>query len=154
MKCKNCLKTPGYHSFDYITDISGIAYYMCFPAKNKQSVKTQEDMLNFVSHFPKEKKWSLFFVMKGYGFSNMMPISIAWELAKIVFRDYATSLQRIYILEGSWFLRFLFLTFPLFGNDIQEKFVLVEGSPLEVLAQLQKTGISFSKLEPIWKFLT
>lgn len=151
MPCPKCKVNPGFHSFDYLTDISGIRYFYSYPAHNKESVRTREDMLNYVMHLPRDRKWSLLFHMNGYGFSNMMPVPVAFELSQIILKEFKDNLQKVYILEGQWFMNFLYLTFPFLGKEIQEKFISIEGSQLEVITELRKTGLSFGHLEKLHK---
>lgn len=148
MECQLCKEAPGYHSFEFITQIQETHFFYCFPAHNKQSVRTHEDMLNFVSHFPKEKPWSLLFHAHGYGLSNMMPISVALAMAKIVQAN--TFLQKIYIVQGSWFMMFLCrCIFPFLTKQMRDKFVLVEGSLLEVVSKLREEGLSLPDLKQV-----
>ncbi len=151
MQCTKCKIKPGFHSFDYITDISGVRYFYSFPAQNKESVRTREDMLNYVSHLPTDRKWSLLFHMSGYGFSHMMPVHVAYEMVQIILKNYKDNLHKIYIIEGQWFMNFLYLTFPFLSKEIREKFVSVEGSQLEIIGELRKTGLSYKQLEPLHK---
>jgi len=150
MKCKRCLETPGFHSFEKISDLSGIQYFYCFPAHNKKSVQNHEDMLNFVSHFPEEGKWSFLFHAKGYTFSHLMPLSVALEMGKLVEKNHLESLQKIYIVQGSWFMNFIVLCIlPILRKEMRSKFVLVDGNLLEVMNKLQKEGLSLSSLQSL-----
>jgi hypothetical protein len=104
-------------------------------------------MLNFVSHFPTDKPWSLLFHTRGYGLSNMMPLSLAIEMGRIVQEKYKQTLQKIYVIEGSWFMNFLFrCIFPFLQKEMREKFVLLEGSLLEVVARLRQEGLTLQDL--------
>ncbi len=150
MQCQRCLATPNYHSFESLADISGIHYFYCFPAHNKQSVRTRDDMLNFVSHFPKDRQWSLLFHANGYSIANMMPISVALEMGKLVQEDHRQTLQKIFIIEGSWFFQFLFkCIFPFLSLQMRDKFILVNGSLLEVITELRQVGLTIQQLEPL-----
>ncbi len=149
-QCQRCKEQPGFHSFDFLTDISGIHYFYCFPAHNKESVRTRDDMLNFVSHFPSEGKWSLLFHAKGYGIQHMMPLSIALEMGRLVQEKYLVSLQKIYIVQGHWFMEFvLTCILPFLRKEMKEKFVLVNGSLLEILHEFEKKGLTLQHLEPL-----
>lgn len=142
-----CYEKPGFHSFQYITDVSGIQYFYCFPAHNKESVKTQEDMLNFVSHFPTKEKWRFLFHAHGYGLSNMMPITVALEMGKIVQKLYK-NLDKIYIIEGSWFMNFILTCIlPFLEKDMKEKFVLISGTVLDVTTFFRNEGLTLKDLE-------
>jgi len=102
-------------------------------------------MLNFVSHFPSKEKWSLLFHAKGYGIQHMMPLSIALEMGRLVQEKHMVSLQHIYILQGHWFMQFLLTCIlPFLGKEMKEKFVLVNGSLLEVVNSFEK--VSHQKL--------
>jgi hypothetical protein len=150
MQCQRCKETPGYHSFEYLTEISGNHFFYCFPAHNKQSVRTHEDMLNFVGHFPKDKSWSLVFHANGYGLSHMMPLSVAMAMGRLVQEDFSETLQKIYIVQGSWFMNFMCrCIFPFLTKKIREKFILVEGSLLEVMGLLEKEGLPIRALKPL-----
>jgi hypothetical protein len=150
MPCERCKLEPNYHSFQLLADISGIHYFYCFPAHNKQSVRTREDMLNFVSHFPSDKPWSLVFHANGYGLATMMPISIALEMGKIVQENHRDTLQKVFVIEGSWFFQFLLkCIFPFLSLQMREKFVLVNGSLLEVITELRGLGFTIQQLEPL-----
>ena len=145
--CQRCKSTPGFHSFEHITEISGNHFFYCFPAHNKESVKTREDIVNFVSHFPTDKSWSLLFHTKGYTLSNMMPLSLAIEMGRIVQENHKETLQKIYVIEGSWFMNFLFrCIFPFLQKHMRDKFVLLEGSILEVVARLREEGLTLTDL--------
>lgn len=147
MDCARCADWPGYHSFEKLADRYGIHYFYCFPAHNRQSVKTREDMLNFASHFPKEGRWSLIFHANGYSLSNMMPLSVALELGQIVQDQHLHRLRHIYIVEGSWFMRFLIAAIlPFLRAEMRSKFILVSGSLLEVIARLREEGLTLSDL--------
>lgn len=150
MSCDYCKKIPGYHSFEFIGEVTEKQTFYCFPANNTASVRTREDMLQFVNHFPKENPWILLFHARGYTMSHMMPLSLAIEMAKIVQRDHDKSLSKIFIAEGDWFFRFLMLCiFPFMSQAMREKFVLVNGSLFEVILQLQKEGFSLAQLQPL-----
>ncbi len=148
MSCIRCLQTPGFHSFHHLADISGISYFYCFPAHNKESVKTREDMLNFVSHFPKDRPWSLVFHANRYGLRHLMPLSVALEMGRIVQETHKTTLHKIFIVEGHWFFQFLLTCIlPFLNAEMRDKFLLVNGSLLEVTAQLREVGLSLKHLE-------
>lgn len=148
MLCQRCNETPGFHSFESIRELSGNHFFYCFPAHNKESVRTREDMLNFVSHFPTDRHWSLLFHTRGYGLSTMMPLSIAIEMGTIVQERHMDTLQKIYVVEGSWFMNFLFrCIFPFLQKSMREKFILVEGSLLEVVARLREEGLTLHDLD-------
>jgi hypothetical protein len=147
MNCARCSTWPGYHSFEPIADRYGIQYFYCYPAHNRQSVKTRDDMLQFASHFPTEGRWSLVFHANGYGVSNLMPLSVALELGKIVQEKHLHRLRHIYIVEGHWFMKFLLSAIlPFLRAEMRSKFVLVSGSLLEVLARLREEGLTLSDL--------
>lgn len=148
MLCQRCKETPGFHSFEVIGDVSGTTVYYCYPAHNKESVRTREDMLNFVSHFPSEKRWSLLFHANGYGVNHMMPLSVAIEMGRLVQQNHSSTLQKIYIVQGSWFMNFLFrCIFPFLQKEMREKFVLVEGSLLEVISTLGAAGFTLQQMQ-------
>ena len=150
MTCLRCKETPGFHSFEMIGDVSGTHFFYCFPAHNKESVKNREDMLQFVNHFPTQGKWSLVFHANGYGFSSMMPILVALEMGRIVQEKHLQSLQKIYIVEGSWFMNFLFsCILPFLQKEMKEKFMLVDGSIFNIVSLFQKEGLTLQELEPL-----
>lgn len=146
MNCPRCQEIPGFHSFTYITKKSETHFFYCFPAHNKQSVKNREDMLNFVSHFPTDRPWSLLFHASGYTMSHMMPLSAAIEMGKIVEKN--KYLQKIFLIEGNWFMSFLLrCIFPFLNKQMRDKFVLLEGSLLEVVTRLRDEGLTLQDLE-------
>jgi hypothetical protein len=150
MSCLRCQQTPGFHSFEELAEISGIHYFYCFPAHNKQSVRTREDMVNFVSHFPTDRPWALVFHANGYGVQHLMPLSLALEMGRIVQEKHTTTLQKIYVVEGHWFFQFVLnCILPFLKSEMREKFVLVNGSLLEVIAQLRDVGLTLKQLEPL-----
>lgn len=103
-------------------------------------------MLNFVAHFPKDRPWSLLFHAYGYGLSHMMPIPVAIAMGKLVQEN--TDLQKIYILQGSWFMNFVCrCIFPFLTKQMREKFVLLEGSLLEIVSKLRQEGLSIADLK-------
>ena len=105
-------------------------------------------MLNFVSHFPKDNQWGLLFHANGYGFSNMMPLTVALEMGKIVQEN--KCLQKVFVIEGDWFFQFLLrFLFPFLQPSLRDKFVLVNGPLLEVVATLRTYGFSVQQLEPM-----
>lgn len=148
LQCHRCRETPGFHSFEHVADISGIQYFYCFPAQNKQSVRTREDMVQFVSHFPQTGKWSLLFHVNGYGLSHMMPLSIALEMGVLVQENHLDRLQAIYIVEGSWFMNFLITCIlPFLRKEMKKKFILLHGSILDIVGRLSKEGLTLNHLE-------
>lgn len=150
MQCKRCLETPGFHSFNFLADVSGNQYFYCFPAHNKQSVRTEDDMLNFVSHFPAQGSWSLVFHAQGYGLQHMMPLSLALQMGRIVQERHMQTLQKIYVVQGPWFMQFvLTCILPFLRKEMREKFVLLNGSLLETVTYFREKGISLQQLEPL-----
>ena len=146
MECQRCKTTPEFHSFQSIADISGVHYFYCFPAHNKQSVRTREDMLNFVSHFPRDRQWGLLFHATGYGLSNMMPLAVALEMGTIVQEN--SGLQKVFVIDGHWFFQFLLrCLFPFLKSSLRDKFVLLNGSLLEVIAKLREYGFPLQHLD-------
>jgi hypothetical protein len=115
-------------------------------------VKTREDMLNFVSHFPSEEKWSLIFHARHYGLQHMMPLPVALEMGRLVQENHLERLQKIYIVQGHWFMKFvLTCILPFLKKEMKEKFVLVNGSLLEIVSEFQQKGLGLSYLEPLRK---
>ena len=107
-------------------------------------------MINFVSHFPEDKQWSLLFHANGYGLTAMMPLFLAIEMGKIVQEKHSKTLQKVFVIEGSWFFQFLLkCIFPFFSAQMRDKFVLVNGSLLEVITELRKVGFTIQQLEPL-----
>jgi hypothetical protein len=107
-------------------------------------------MRNFVAHFPRDKPWSLLFHAHGYGLSSMMPIRVAIAMGKLVQENYSQTLQTIYIVQGSWFMNFLCrCIFPFLTKQTRDKFILIEGSLLEVVSRLREEGLSLSDLKQI-----
>ena len=148
MNCERCRETPGFHSFEDLGEARGSQLFYCFPAQNITSVRTHDDMLQFVSHFPTDRPWSLLFHVRGYTMSHMMPLPLAIEMARILQRDHLKTLQKIYVIEGDWFMRFVFVCiFPFLSHPIREKFVLLNGSLLEVVTRLREEGMSLSQLQ-------
>jgi hypothetical protein len=150
MKCKRCKQTPKFHSFDYLKTIGDIDYYYCFPADNKESVQTSEDMQNFCSHFPTDRKWSVVFHLNGYGLANLMPLPVALEMGKLVQDKHLHTLQKVYIVQGSWFMQFIMTCIlPFLQTDIREKFVVLNGSFLEVMMALKEKGLAFQDMKDL-----
>lgn len=148
MECQRCRSIPGFHSFQHIADISGVHYFYCFPAHNKESVRTHEDMIQFVSHFPQDHPWSFLFHANGYGIQHMMPLSVALEMGKLVQQNKV--LEKVYIIQGHWFFQFLLrCIFPFLQKEMRDKFVLLDGSLLEVIADLREVGLTVRDLEPL-----
>jgi hypothetical protein len=107
-------------------------------------------MLNFVSHFPSEGKWSLVFHAKGYGLQHMMPLSIALEMGRLVQERHLDRLQSIFVVQGHWFMQFvLACILPCLRKEMKEKFVVVNGSLLEIVSEFQKKGLCLQHLEPL-----
>jgi hypothetical protein len=77
----------------------------------------------------------------------MMPLSVALELGRIVQEHHLHRLRHIYIVEGSWFMRFLLgAILPFLRAEMRSKFILVSGSLLEVVARLREEGLTLSDL--------
>jgi hypothetical protein len=82
--------------------------------------------------------------------TSMMSLSLALEMGRIVQDNHKETLQKIFVVEGSWFFQFLLkCIFPFVSSEMREKFVLVNGSLLEVIAQLRQTGLTIQHLEPL-----
>ena len=80
----------------------------------------------------------------------MMPLSVALEMGKLVQQDHFERLQRVYIVQGSWFMEFLLrCIFPFLRKEMREKFVLINGSLLEVMTSLNANGLSYQALEEL-----
>jgi hypothetical protein len=107
-------------------------------------------MLNFVSHFPSEGKWSLIFHARNYGLQHMMPLSLALEMGKLVQERHVERLQKIFVVQGHWFMQFvLTCILPFLRKEMKEKFVLVNGSLLEIVNEFQQKGLPLHTLEPL-----
>lgn len=150
MKCQRCGTQPGYHSFEHLADLSATSLFYCYPAHNTKSVRTHEDMLNFASHFPDEGSWRLLFHANGYGLKQLMPLPIALELGRLVQEKHLGRLEKVYIMEGSWFFTFLLqCILPFLRKEMRQIFVLLSGSLLEVMSQLEAEGIPLSCLSEL-----
>lgn len=150
MQCTRCANGEKFHSFDYITEVSGTKFFYCFPAHNLQSVQNREDMLNFISHFPSSGKWSVIFHANGYGLAHMMPLSVALEMGKLCQERHLTNLQKVYIVQGSWFMEFLLrCILPFLRQEMREKFVLINGSLLEVMTTLRSIGLKIHEVKEV-----
>lgn len=76
-----------------------------------------------------------------------MPLPLALELGRLVQEKHLGRLQRIYIVEGSWFFTFVLQSIlPFLRKEMRQMFVLVSGSVLEVMAHLEGEGIPLSSL--------
>ncbi len=107
-------------------------------------------MLNFVSHFPSSGDWSLVFHARGYGFQHMMPLSVALEMGSIVQQKHLKTLQKIYIVQGHWFMQFLLTCiFPCLQKEMRDKFVLVNGSVLEIVTFFRTQGLTLHQLDSL-----
>lgn len=150
MQCKRCVNRVKFHSFEYITEVSGTKFFYCFPAHNVQAVQTREDMLNFVSHFPQEGKWSVVFHANRYGLAHMMPISVALEMGKLCQERHLKTLQNVYIVQGSWFMEFLLrCVLPFLQKEMRQKFVLINGSLLEIMTRFRDIGLTIHELKDL-----
>lgn len=77
-----------------------------------------------------------------------MPLSVAIEMGKLVQQN--TSLQKIYVIEGHWFFQFVLrCIFPFLNSKMRDKFVVVNGSLLEVVAYFRDLGLSLQHLEAL-----
>ncbi len=82
----------------------------------------------------------------------MMPLSLALEMGRLVQEKYLSSLQKIYIVQGHWFMQFvLTCILPFLKKEMKEKFVLMNGSLLEIVSEFQKKGLCLQHLEPLRK---
>jgi hypothetical protein len=78
----------------------------------------------------------------------MMPLSVAIAMGKLVQQEHLNCLQKIYIVQGSWFMNFVCrCIFPFLQKQMREKFILVEGSLLEVMVFFEKEGLPSSSLK-------
>jgi hypothetical protein len=78
----------------------------------------------------------------------LMPFSVAIEMGKLVQQN--KELQNIYIIDGHWLFQFLMrCIFPFLENSLRKKFVLMNGSLLEVIAELREVGLTIRDLEPL-----
>lgn len=78
----------------------------------------------------------------------MMPLSVALEMGKLVQDNYKTTLQKIFIVEGHWFFQFLLkCIFPFLEPSMRDKFVLLNGTLLEVISELRAHGLLLQQLE-------
>ncbi len=79
--------------------------------------------------------------------SHMMPLTVALELGRIVQEKHLQRLQKVYVIEGSWFMNFvLTCILPFLLSEMKQKFVLVSGSQLEILAFLRNEGLLYQQL--------
>lgn len=111
-----------------------------------------EDMNEFLKHFPVDTPWILVMNCNGYSLSHMMPLSIAIRLGQELQARAAEQLQAIYIVKGSWLVRFLtFCIFPFLSKDLQRKFLAVSSdSFLELSHALEQKGVPSALLMP-WR---
>jgi hypothetical protein len=79
-----------------------------------------------------------------------MPLSVALDMGRLVQQNHKNTLQKILIVEGHWFFQFLLTCIlPFLNAEMRNKFVLVNGSLLEVTAQLRELGLTLRQLEPL-----
>lgn len=148
-----CETKPGWHSFQKLgVNEKGISIFYCQPSWNIHAAQTLEDMNEFVKHFPIDSPWILVMNCTGYSLRHMIPISTAIRLGQELQARAAQQLQAIYIVQGSWLIRFLtFCVFPFLSKELQAKFFSLSASSfLELTTVLEEKGIPSALLMP-WR---
>jgi hypothetical protein len=132
--CPLCEKDPTSHSFSKIREMDGIAIFYTSPAKSKNI-----DRKDILQHYDitlrqnREQRWIWIFDCEKFPISHMLDFQMPIELAKLIREKYATTLEKIVIINPTFFIRLLLNFVSIFLTDEMKHRIYISEQKYDLL---------------------
>jgi hypothetical protein len=122
--CIQCYNEPNSHSFKKIRETeTKIVYYTCVSEARKYD--DNEGILNHYKNLlnqNKDKKWIWVFDCKDLEMKHIKNVKLAKELALLITENYLEKLQKILIVNKTWYIYILLkIVLPFFNDENRKK---------------------------------
>jgi hypothetical protein len=150
MTCKRCQIVPAAHSFNYFGDLNDIKLYYTSPARAHDYKETSETYSYYKAHIDaaKSNKWIWVIDCEGMQMKHYSSIELIKKIMKAILEEHKGLLDKIWIIHpNAWIRGAVTIMKPFLKKDVVERIKIFEGSKLELLVNLEKTGISGQPLK-------
>lgn len=118
--CPFCSIDPFSHSLKKIEETDKLIYFYTCPSDAKLYYDI-EGILNHyngvLSEMPRSKQWIWIFDSKEFDFKHIMYPSIAVQLAKLISNKFSSNLQKIIIINPTFYINFTYKIVTPFLNS-------------------------------------
>jgi len=150
--CDLCRVNPATHSFDCITEVSGVhIFYTSF-----QNLLDYSNFANVRKHIELElarvssRPWAWIIDCKYLESKHMFQLNFAISIIKYLRKTHTQSLVNIYLLNGGLLMSTgLHAMSPFIDQTFYNSILLFHGTRLELLHQFQARGWSIRDVEPL-----
>ena len=105
--CPLCSIDPSNHSLVKYKEINNIMYFYSCPSQAKLYFDT-EGIINhyngILSEIPKNKNWIWIFDSKDFTFKHFIQTNVAIELAKLISSKFSNNLEKIIIINPTFYI--------------------------------------------------
>lgn len=105
--CPLCSIDPSNHSLVKYKEINNIMYFYSCPSQAKLYFDTEGIINHYngtLSEIPKNKKWIWIFDSKDFTFKHFIQTSVAIELAKLISSKFSNNLEKIIIINPTFYI--------------------------------------------------
>lgn len=150
MPCKRCLEVPVAHSFKYFGELKDMKLYYTSPARALDYKETPDTLTYYKSHIDDAKytKWIWVIDCAGMQMKHCSSIEIIKKIMKILLEEHNGLLEQIWILHpNTWIKGAVTIMKPFLKKETINKIKILEGEKLELLINLEKTGLTGKPLK-------
>ena len=150
--CDLCKVNPLSHSFDYLTEVSGVhVFYTSF-----QHVLDYSNFTTVRNHMDQSlsqhstNKWIWIVDAKHLASKHMSQMSVSISMIKHLRTVYKETLVNMYLLNSGFLIKAAFKTLmPFINQTFYNSIILLQGTRLELLVKFQARGWTVRELEPL-----
>jgi len=145
MSCKRCKEAPAAHSFSYFGNLGDTMMYYTSPARALDYKETPETYSYYKSHIDSAKtsKWIWVIDCAGMQMKHYSSIELIKKMMKMILEEHSGVLEKIWILHpNAWIKGAVAILKPFLKKETIEKIKILEGDKLELLVNLEKTGLT------------
>jgi hypothetical protein len=150
MECKRCQIFPAAHSFNYFGELNGAKLYYTSPARAADYKETPETFSYYKAHIDSAKanKWIWVIDCDGMQMKHYSSIEIIKKIMRAILEEHKGLLDKIWIVHpNTWIRGAVAIMKPFLKKDVVERIKILEGSKLELLVALEKTGLTGQPLK-------
>ena len=150
MTCTRCQIVPAAHSFNYFGDLNDTKLYYTSPARAHDYKETPETYSYYKAHIDtaKTNKWIWVLDCEGMQMKHYSSIELIKKIMKAILEEHKGLLDKIWIIHpNTWIRGAVTIMKPFLKKDVVERIKIFEGSKLELLVNLEKTGLTGQPLK-------
>jgi len=119
-QCPVCVLDNTSHSLTKLIEINNVLYFYTCPSK----AKLYNDTIGIINHYngvlseiPPEKEWVWIFDSDSFELKHFLQIDVGIQLAKLITRKFSHNLNKIIIINPSFYISATYNIIQLFLNE-------------------------------------